>query len=210
MKTVTREEMLALDRRATAEFGIPSLLLMENAGRGVAEVVAGFGDGSFKKMVIFAGKGNNGGDGFVAARHLHNRGFLVDVFLIADPQHLQGDAALNYEILLKMKVPFISHFEDLHQKEMIVDALFGIGLRAPVEGLHAAAVQAINQSGLPVVAVDIPSGLDSNAGQVQGVAVKASVTAALGAVKQGLLCGQGPAYSGKICVVDIGLPKDLL
>ena len=228
MKAVTAEEMRALDRRATEEFGIPSLLLMENAGRGIADLICSL---SFPKIIIFSGKGNNGGDGFVAARHLHNRGLQVKVLLLADPAQLKGDAALNFEIISKMKIPVVilmpevdpkgllrgeSHkilrsaqeamLRDAMTADLIVDALFGTGLRAPLEGLEALAVQAMNQPGCRVLAVDIPSGIDSDTGEVRGIAVKAEMTAALGLAKQGLLRGEGPRHAGEIRLLDIGLP----
>ncbi len=229
MKTVTRDEMRALDRRASEEFGIPSLLLMENAGRGVADLALSerFSENrSEGTIVVFCGKGNNGGDGLVAARHLYNRGFAMKVLLFAGPQTLKGDAAVNFQIISKMKIPcvILSEAKDLARffapngaqndilasSDLIIDALFGVGLHAPLEGMDAKAVDAINQSGRRVLAVDIPSGLDADTGEVRGVAVKASITATLGAVKQGLLRGAGPLHAGKICVVDISLPKELI
>ncbi len=214
MKTVTSEEMRALDRKASEEFGIPSLLLMENAARGTADVVsAELPSGS---ITVFAGKGNNGGDGFAAARHLHNRGFKVNVLLLADSKNLKGDASLNFQIISKMKIPVTEIRDSAAEKEisvfiseadLIVDALFGTGLRSALEGIYLSAVQAINRSGKRVISIDIPSGLDSDTGEVRSAAVKASATAVLGIMKKGLLTGRGPECTGKLYVVDISIPR---
>lgn len=209
--------MRELDRRAIEECGIPSLLLMENAGRGVAELI--FASYKGRRVSIFCGKGNNGGDGLVAARHLHNRGFQVQVFLFAEPSALKEDPALNYRIVSKMKIPLqvfagkVSAAETaslLSRTDIVVDALLGVGLNAPVTGALAEAIDGMNQGAKNIVAVDIPSGLDADTGKVLGCAVKASITATLGLPKKGLFEGDGPVHSGKICVVDIGLPRELL
>lgn len=217
MKTVTARQMQELDQRAIREYGIPSLLLMENAGRGVAELI--FHHFKGRKVTVFAGKGNNGGDGLVAARHLHNRGFSVYVLLFAQPENLKDDPAVNFRIISKMKIPYlvveenstISDFLPAVEKtDVIIDALFGVGLERPVGGIYIEAVKAINQAGRNVVAIDLPSGLNSDTGEILGAAVKASLTATLGIPKQGLFQGEGPKLAGKICVVDIGLPKELI
>ncbi|MBI3306908.1 MAG: NAD(P)H-hydrate epimerase [Candidatus Omnitrophica bacterium] len=240
---MTAKQMQDIDQRAISDYGIPSLLLMENAGRGVAELIISMsspnvvvGDqhsgfpptpqggycveacGNDKKVIVFCGKGNNGGDGLVAARHLHNRGFGVYVILLARPENLKEDPAVNFRILLKMKIPYLvaeenSTAEDflpvIEKTDVVLDALFGVGLERPVTGVYAEAIKAINQAGRNVVAIDLPSGLHSDSGEVLGVAVKASMTATLAIPKQGLFQSRGPDLAGKICVVDIGLPKEL-
>lgn len=215
MRVVSVSQMRELDRRAMEDCGIPSLLLMENAGRGVAELITRSWKGG--RVTVFAGKGHNGGDGLVAARHLYNRGFEVQIFLFTDPVSLKGDPALHYKIVSRMRIPLRVFQEGtkasaiavlLERTDIVVDALLGVGLKAPLLGVYAEAVAAINQMAKPVVAIDIPSGLDGDSGEVRGIAVKAAITATLGFAKQGLFQGRGPDYAGRIRVVDISLPKE--
>lgn len=216
MKTVTVAEMRELDRRATEEFGIPSLLLMENAGRGIAELI--FNRFQGKRVAIFSGRGNNGGDGMVVARHLWNKGYEIVLFLLAEPGKLSSDSAINYAIIRKMTIPVqtvseeasLSHaMKTMERSDVLVDALFGTGLSKSLSGLYETAVRIINLHHA-VVAVDVPSGLDSDTGELHGVAVKACLTATLAFPKKGLFIGKGPEHSGKICVVDIGLPRNMV
>ncbi len=213
MKTVSAEEMRRLDEKAIREYGIPSLLLMENAGRGVAEAIqSAFGSGL--SISVFCGKGNNGGDGFVCARHLYNRGFAVQVLLFAESQELKEDAKLNFDILNKMRLPLFRNPKDIpfliQSSEVLVDALFGVGLRRELSGIFREAVEAINSAGKKVVSIDVPSGLDSDSGRVLGAAVKADRTFTLALPKRGFYVGDGPAHAGEIHVIDIGIPRDLL
>ena len=209
--------MQALDRRATEEFGIPSLLLMENAGRGAAELAFKAAKGA--RILVVCGKGNNGGDGFVAARHLFNRGLSVRILLAPPISELKGDAALNFSIASKMHIPITLLEDEIAGKRLaaslvgadfLVDAIFGIGLSSAVLGVYETLIQTMNQSGRPILAMDIPSGLDSDDGSVHGIAVKASITAAMGMAKHGHFRGKGPVYTGQLAVVDIGLPRPLL
>lgn len=216
-KAVTSKQMKELDRLATERYGIRSLLLMENAGRGIAEFIYSLcRDG---RVTIVAGKGNNGGDGFVIARHLFNRGYAVLVLLAAEPALLKGDAKENYEILVKMKIPQRIMTEEtslnevagyFEKSDMLVDALFGVGLSKPVTGFYAALIEAMNRHKGIMVAVDVPSGLNADNGQVMGVSVKATHTATLGLPKKGLMEALGPVHAGRVAVIDIGLPKVLL
>lgn len=214
MKALTASQMQALDRKAIQDYGIPSLLLMENAGRGIAEIVCRISKG--KRVVVFAGKGNNGGDGLVAARHLFNRGYSVKVLLLGEPGRLKADAALNFKIISRMGIPWEEAGEKTPESalsaaainaEIILDALFGVGLNTEIGGVYKKAVEAINKSNRTVLAVDIPSGLDADTGEILGCAVRAKVTAALGCPKRGFFQGRGPEYTGRICVVDISLPR---
>lgn len=216
MKTVTTQQMREIDRLATEEFGIPSLLLMENAGRGIAEILIAQ---KAARVLVVCGKGNNGGDGFVTARHLHNRGCRVKVLMLSNWNELKPDAFLNWQIVKSSGISF-EMAESSGSLELfggepgpydwIVDAVFGTGLTRDVEEPYRSAIQIINRSGKPVLAVDVPSGLNSDSGEVMGVCVRASVTAVLGAIKSGLLCGSGPENCGTIYPVDIALPKVLL
>ena len=214
---MTASEMRGLDERATKEFGIPSLLLMENAGRGIAELI--FNLRTARRVSILCGKGNNGGDGFVIARHLVNRGILVKVILCAPSEEIKGDAKLNFDIVSKMKIP---HQEisgsieearlaaDFQNADLIVDAIFGVGLSAPLEKSFAKIVTLLNHSGRDVLAVDIPSGLHADTGEVLGVACVSRMTATLGLPKKGLFAGEGPKHAGRVLVIDIGLPREIL
>lgn len=210
--------MKVLDTKAINVFGIPSLLLMENAGRGIAELAAKMAN-SKKRILIVVGKGNNGGDGLSAARHLYNRGYQVDTLLLTDPSEFKNDPKVNYEILKKMKpsihiVTSSSQLSSIHllteQTDLIVDAIFGIGLARPVSGLYADVIENINAAQKPVLAIDIPSGLHSDTGEVMGCAVRAAQTGTLACAKVGLLKNEGPKFAGTVTVLDISIPKELL
>lgn len=215
-RTVTRDEMQWLDRMATERYAIPTILLMENAGRSVCEAI--LREFSPCRVLVFAGKGNNGGDGFVIARHLHLRGYCVEVLVLEGPERLKPDPRVNYLILEKMGIPLTvvdELFEDqkLHEfcgrSELIIDALFGIGINSPVDGKYKKAISAINQTRKPVVSVDTPSGLDADTGEIWGVAVKACLTVSLAYSKKGFFLREGPSYAGRIEVADIGIPREL-
>jgi NAD(P)H-hydrate epimerase len=182
MKAATRAELYELDRRAIEEFGIPSATLMENAGRAVAEEI---GRLPHQDVTVFAGKGNNGGDGRIVARLLagERRVLLHDVETDDDLTILPG---------------------------IVVDAIFGIGLAREVTGRWRRAIEAINASGRFVVAVDIPSGLDCDTGRPLGVAVKADLTVTFGAAKVGFGTPGAAAYTGRVAVATIGYPSELL
>lgn len=200
MRYLSREEMEALDRRAQMEFGIPVETLMENAGRAVAlEVIAR----TTGPIIVVCGKGNNGGDGFVAARYLGPTGRHVFVHVLAEPD--PGTPAWkNYERVR----PICGEFE---QGNVLIDAIFGTGLARPVAGVFRQTIESINRrkkAGVFVVSVDIPSGLDANTGQPLGVAVEADLTVTMGCAKVGF---QGAErYTGEVVVADIGYPPQLL
>ncbi len=216
MKVATAEQMRGFDRRASEDFGVPSIVLMENAGRHVAEAVGdALGDLNGKHVTIVAGRGNNGGDGFVVARHLRDAGAHVAVFLLGRREDVQGDARSNLDMLLDsdISVQSISSVEEitntLANSHAIVDAMFGTGLRGEVTGLPADVIQAINAARKPVIAVDIPSGMDANTGAVLGVCVRADRTVTFALPKIGLLMYPGAACVGELVVGDIGIPKCL-
>ena len=219
MKTISTNQMQLLDRIAIERFGIPSLILMENAGRGIAELAAGMLKKRRAKVLVVSGKGNNGGDGFVAARHLANRGFSVKVVLLSHPKDLKDDPRINFNILRKMNIPVIIATSPhglrrakafIKECDLIVDAIFGVGLGRAVTGLFYVLISHLNTSEKPILAVDIPSGLDSDTGRVLGIAVRADVTGTLGAAKRGLCRGAGRRLAGKVVVLDISIPKKLL
>ena len=154
----------------------------------------------------------------MAARHLTYRGCSVEVVLLEDPACFKADPLLNFSMVRKMNIPWVltseaseeKMAERFHAAELIVDAIFGIGIHSPVLGVYEKAICAINRSQRPVVSLDIPSGLDADTGQVHGVAVRATRTVTLALPKRGLFEGEGPQYAGEIEVVDIGLPRELL
>jgi NAD(P)H-hydrate epimerase len=210
-------QMRAADRAASERLGVPSLLLMENAGRGVAEVVrARMGEGRTGLVAIVCGGGANGGDGFVVARHLVQRGVPVRVLLCAPAARLAGDAALNFGALQQLGADVDlqdgSAWADvgawraqLAGAAVVVDAIFGIGLRDAITGVPAAAVEAMNQADAIKIAVDVPSGLDADTGQSRGPVFRADVTATMGARKLGLVL-DAAAPVGTVEVVDLGVP----
>jgi len=216
MKPVGADEIRELDRSAIRDYSIPSLLLMENAGRSVSDHISR----EYKpcRVLIFIGKGNNGGDGLVAARHLANSGYSVRIALLTDPVQFKTDPRLNFSIVCRMNIPRvrIAAFSEekilglCRKSELLVDAIFGVGVRRPVCGIFKKAIRAVNRSQKPVVSVDIPSGLDADTGKVHGVAVKATKTITLSLPKHGLFGGDGPQYVGEIEVVGIGIPRELL
>jgi hydroxyethylthiazole kinase-like uncharacterized protein yjeF len=213
---ISTEEIRSLDQSAIRDYSIPSLLLMENAGRSVCDVIVR--EHAPCKVLIVAGKGNNGGDGLVVARHLSNHGYSVRVVLLEDPTRLKADPLLNFSILRNMNISwnFIEAgaedeiFGFCQESELIVDAIFGVGIHSPVRGVFEKAICAMSRAQRPVVSIDMPSGLDADTGQVHGVAVKATKTVTLTLPKHGLFEGEGPQYSGEIEVVDIGIPRELL
>lgn len=221
-KYFTREEIRELDRKAIEAYKIPGIILMENAGRNVAEEVMKMRENPKKvKVAILCGKGNNGGDGFVVARHLHNRDIPASVFLFAKISDIlkEGDAGTNLQILLHMKIPvndlltmtdINNTISELNRYGIFVDALFGTGLSGPVREPFYTLIKGINNLNKPIVAVDIPSGIDCNTGKVLGVAVKATKTVTFAAGKRGFYMEDGPAHTGEVVVTDISIPRELM
>ena len=217
MKLPTAKQMRTLDSVAIKRFGIPSIVLMENAGRGAVDtILRNIGDPAGEVISIFVGPGNNGGDGLVIARHLHQKGAKPQIFLLCKPDKLAGDAATNLSIVQKLPVPVhpVLKAEDLTAYEELlatswaaVDAIFGTGLKRQVKGHFAEAIKRINRLTCPVLAVDVPSGLDSDSGQPLGFCVQADYTATFGLAKPGLVLHQpGSQFVGTLEVVDIGIP----
>jgi len=220
MRLVYGNEMQELDRYTIEEFGIPGLILMENAGRGVTELLLErFSEEASRGVLVVCGPGNNGGDGFVIARHLAQRGYPVKIFSLAPEEKFRGDALVNFKIVQKMGLPLeyilhenqVSSFESaLTSHGVVVDAIFGTGLDREVGGRFAKVIQMINQASLPVVAVDIPSGLSAKTGRPLGVAVKATLTGTMALPKVGQVIYPGRDYVGELCVVDISMPQSVI
>ncbi|MBI4489388.1 MAG: NAD(P)H-hydrate dehydratase [Deltaproteobacteria bacterium] len=217
MLVVTAEEMRELDRLTIQKYGVPSLVLMERAGEGVARALLDrFGRHAKGGVLVVSGKGNNGGDGLVVARHLKKKRVPCEVVLLARKEELSHDAARNLHAYLKAKGKIFEVNQEslallsqrLRGKRLLVDAILGTGLKEEVRGLYAETITIINASGIPVVAVDTPSGLDSDRGKPLGTTMKAEMTVALGYPKLGQVIYPGLSYVGEIVVADIGIhPK---
>lgn len=216
-ETITAEEMAKVDRKA-AEFGIPSILLMENAGGVVARTITEK-FGTKLKVAVFVGTGNNGGDGLVAIRHLMSKAAIVDVLLIGDPGDIRTEEArLNWNVIQKMrqnvKIHVVKSLSDLKgatrylkRADVIIDAMLGTGLKGPLREPFASAARLVNVSKVPVVSIDAPTGLDPSTGEVHGVAVKATYTVTFHRMKMGFLKAKG--YVGEVIVADIGIPPEV-
>ncbi|MDH5509779.1 MAG: NAD(P)H-hydrate dehydratase [Nitrospinota bacterium] len=217
IKVVTAEQMRGIDERTINEKKIPGLILMENAGSSVAAaVVEKFGEVFDLSVSVFAGKGNNGGDGFVAARRLVNMGADVTVFLVAEKKDMKGDAAVNMAAFEAMGGAIKEITEERHlnnfrikfmHSAIMVDALLGTGLSSAPRGMSGRMIHVINEAGAYKVAVDVPSGMDSDRGQIPGDCVWADVTVTLGLPKVGLLTYPARARAGKLVIADISFPS---
>lgn len=218
MKAVSANVMQQLDRQTIEDYGIAGLELMERAGAQVAEIIKSrFGSAGGGSALILAGTGNNGGDGFVVARLLAEAGWQVTLLLFAESAALRGDAKTNYNRIPSSVTQ--SHFQKLTHDEarnllfastVILDALFGTGLTKALSGIYADAVRLINSCGRPVVAVDIPSGVDATSGKIPGEAVRADITVTFATAKIGHFTYPGVEHVGELLVTDIGIPAELL
>lgn len=220
MFIVTASQMKEMDRRTIQEFGIPGRVLMENAGRGATrsflEQIYSRGPG---RVAVLAGRGNNGGDGFVIARYLAQKGIDVKVFLLANPAGVQGDAAANLQLLPSSGVPvidipdeqgFADRLGEFRHQTYWIDALLGTGLNADVRGYYRSVIEFINSCKRPVLAVDIPSGLNADTGQPCGACIQAAATATFGFAKIGHILYPGAQYCGHVDVIDIGIPPAMV
>lgn len=213
---LNRLESQAIDKQCTEIYGIPSIILMENAGRGIVDVFLSLKPKG--KVVICCGGGNNGGDGLVVARHLDNHHIPVHVLLFIDPLILKGDAKINYDIVQKSCIPLTVVRSDdiqsmnpfLSEAAWIIDALFGTGLKGEVKSPFNQIIQLMNKAKKPILSVDIPSGLDCDTGEVLGAAIQSAHTTAMVALKKGFSNPNAAAYLGEVHVVDIGAPRVLL
>lgn len=221
MKLITAEQMREIDRAAIHERGIPSLVLMERAGAAVARCAASTiaGGNLRRRALIFAGKGNNGGDAFVAARHLEAEGIKTKTVLLSGKKEISGDARENLQRLEGMGADLVNvetpeQLEALREKaaafDLVIDGILGTGVKGNVSGHFAEAISFINELRKPVVSIDVPSGLDATSGRACGVAVGAAATVTMGFPKTGLVRADGVEHSGRIRVADIGIPDDLV
>jgi NAD(P)H-hydrate epimerase len=212
---VSVRQIQKLDKIAIETYGVPSLALMENAGRAVSAEVLKALRGR-RNVCVICGLGNNAGDGFVLARHLINAGCNVSIVLIGRGTQLKEDAAVNYHILKKLKHPILEMKQvsdrvigALKKSDIVVDAIFGVGLNRAVGSPFKEFIEAINHCSRRVIAVDTPSGLDATDGDIYAVCVKADKTVTFTFSKKGFTKRQGPKHVGKVVVVDIGIPRQL-
>jgi NAD(P)H-hydrate epimerase len=226
MRPLSRDEVRSIDRRAIDAFGMPGVVLMENAGRNAAAVIDSLSPGA--SVLIACGKGNNAGDGFVIARHLELLGHDVRLVLAASPRELAGDAALNYRIAERSGIPIADLSAagsigwraaliegDESADFVLVDALLGTGAQGPPRATVATAIAAINAARTTshrtrVVAIDLPSGLDCDTGTAAGECVRADTTVTFVARKRGFDTPEAGGFTGTVHVVGIGAPKKLL
>ena len=220
---MTRQQVREVDQKAAELLGVPTILLMENAGRQIADVAQEMlsGDDALatdnKSVAVVAGAGNNGGDGFVAARHLALRGVKVMVFLLADESKITGDARINFNIIQKLGHDIVAIKEDeigqlaskLGQFDLVLDAIGGTGITGGLRGAIATAVEQVNAADRPVLAIDIPTGLDCDEGTAAGPAIKAEVTVTFVARKKGFDNPASQTYTGRVIVADIGIPPSI-
>jgi hydroxyethylthiazole kinase-like uncharacterized protein yjeF len=211
---LSRDQSRRIDRLAIEEYSIPGIVLMENAAIAAADVASAvLAAGSPRDVLILCGGGNNGGDGLAVARHLHNRGHRIRLAFTVDPAKYQGDALINYRIALAMRLP--TEPADpakiaAARPHLLIDAIFGTGLSSAPRPPFAQIAAAVAQTGSPVLAIDIPSGLDSDTGLPQGVAIIANQTITFVAEKKGFAAPQAQRYLGKVTVGDIGCPRELI
>jgi NAD(P)H-hydrate epimerase len=220
MYLVTANEMQEMDRRTITDFGIPGMVLMENAGRGATRfLLEHIPDIENKTVGVIAGRGNNGGDGYVMARYLKQKGVPVKVYLLAKADRVRGDAAANLKLLKPLNVPVVeipdeaslpAYRSEMAGIEVWIDAILGTGLKSDVKGFFKTVIQFINGLNKPVFAVDIPSGLNSDTGQVCGECIRASATATFAFLKTGHTIHPGTQYTGKRKIVDIGIPPHIV
>lgn len=225
---LTSRQIQLLDKKASRDFGIATLVLMENAGKAVCQEAlrflrllkkSGVTDKYSYAVNIFCGKGNNGGDGFVAARYLVKKGVKARVFLLGKAAQLKQDAAVNFMKLKKIgaevhEIPDLKSVEKFKKIfldcSLLIDSIFGVGLKGILKEPFFSLIDFLNQSALPILAVDVPSGLDATSGKICGTAIKAGSTVTFTLPKTGFFKNQGPNYCGKIIVRKIGIPESLI
>lgn len=216
--TLTRQQVREVDRIAIEEYGIPGVVLMENAGRNAAQILLTLPE-ILHGAAIVCGSGNNGGDGFVIARHLANSGAAVEVFLACDPTRLTEDALTNYVIVERMRLPLVrfntpeailSGTDRLHAAGIVVDALLGTGFTGDVRPPLDRVIAAMNDAPGRVIAIDVPSGLDCDSGLATNATVRADDTITFVAMKQGFSIAMAAEYTGQVHLVDIGAPPEII
>jgi NAD(P)H-hydrate epimerase len=220
MRVLNTEQMREADRRTIEDIGLPSVVLMENAGRQtVAAMEAAFDTLGSSRVAVLCGRGNNGGDGFVVARTLAQRGVESVVFLLGSVAEVQGDARTNLEVLGRIGMTVIEitnaqewelHFSEVSECDVVVDAILGTGFRGRLTGLFETVVADINELGVPIVSIDLPSGLSADSAELPGEVVDATMTVTLAAPKIPLIFPPADTHAGDLVIADIGIPGPLL
>jgi hydroxyethylthiazole kinase-like uncharacterized protein yjeF len=216
-KTVSAKEIQDIDRLAIVQHGIPSFILMENAGRECAKLILKrLASKKSKRVCIICGTGNNGGDGLVIARYLKAAGVKVHVCVIGQKKNLKQDPAINFSILESMNPSLYigqrllaQHQQNIRQADVVVDALFGVGLNRPLEKSFQKVIEIVNHESQYTVSIDVPSGLDATTGKKEGACIDADETIAFTFAKKGFFLNNGPEVIGKLNVIDIGIPSVL-
>ena len=216
----TAKQARRIDEKSIEEYGIPSIILMERAGRAVAEEALSYANSLRRvknraEVTIFCGKGNNSGDGMVCARYLASAGLVVRVYLLCSKEELKGDAFFNMAALNKRKIRFneiinrreFNRLKRPLKADIIIDAIFGTGFHGRPDDFYGRVIRGINASPGHKISIDVPSGLDATTGLARGAAVSAGLTLTMGFAKTGFYKNDGPAFCGKIKVVDIGLRR---
>lgn len=220
MLVLTAAEMAGLDQKTIQEAGIPGIVLMENAAQGAAAFfLRTVADLLQRHITVLAGSGNNAGDGFALARIFHSRGAKVSVVCLRSSQKLKGDALTNFNILERIKIPvsvwnedsdFDAQWKTVSRSDAVIDAILGTGLKSEVKGLYREVIERLNTLRVPILSLDVPSGLDASTGRPLGAAVKATATATFGFVKLGCAIAPGPEFTGTIELIDIGIPPGIV
>ena len=220
MRVLNTAQMREADRRTIHEIGIPSIVLMENAGRqAVAAMEAAFDDLTTSRIAVLCGRGSNGGDGFVVARTLIQRGVETAVFLIGSVSDVQGDARTNIEVLGRIGLTVVEitnaqewelHFSEISECDVIVDAMLGTGFHGELTGLLQTVVADVNELGVPVVAIDLPTGVSADSAELDGEAIEASMTVTLAAPKIPLVFPPADTHAGDLVIADIGIPYPVI
>ncbi|HEV8607140.1 MAG TPA: NAD(P)H-hydrate epimerase [Tepidisphaeraceae bacterium] len=213
MFAITRKQVREIDRISIAKYHIPGIVLMENAARGATEAANEMlGPGANQKILILCGGGNNGGDGLAIARHLHNRGHQILIGLCTDPAKYQGDAQINWRIVEAMNLPRLAWetaLDQLAPPNLIIDAIFGTGLTEAPRPPFQDIVNRVTVTRRPIIAIDIPSGLDCDTGRPFGPCIRASRTVTFVAPKVGFEKPGAKEFTGTITVADIGCPREV-
>src|SRR5688572_16237154 len=220
MRILTAAQMREADRFTIEDLGIPSLVLMENAGRQVvAAMEAAYEEQLGGRVGVLCGRGNNGGDGFVVARTLLQRGVDTAVFVIGALADVRGDARVNLDILGRLGLTVVEigdeqawelHFSEIARCSLIVDAIFGTGLRSPVTGMLETVIADVNASGIPIVSIDLPSGISADTPHLIGDCIDAAMTVTLAAPKLPLVLPPAEAFAGDVVIADIGIPHEVI
>jgi NAD(P)H-hydrate epimerase len=211
MMVLTREQVRAVDRIAIEKYKMPGIVLMENAARGATDVALEMLGLTPKRVLILCGGGNNGGDGLAIARHLHNRNHKVIIGLCTEPNKYEGDAVINWRIVDAMRLQRGVWADALYQKaDLIIDAIFGTGLTANPRPPFEQIVHQVEKTNTPILAIDIPSGLDCDTGLPLGPCIRANRTVTFVAQKAGFLNPESKQFTGEVTVADIGCPREAI